>query len=262
MKRLLMGGAIVLTMALAIPVLALDSRCSDPRFKDKPICQITETTLPTTTTTTTGETTTTGQETTTTTEPDTSTSSSSTTTVPTGDTSAIAGIGCSNTKDALSDPGGYLDQSDEDNIIVVAAGGHTIGNWAAERDWQSRYIGFRPSTGYTGVWLQLCERASAGLTTANVQMILDNVWESDPDIPIWISPMNFYSTESCSVTNGNQISNEGAVMADEFAAGNPDVFRGPDLGPLTSGMVRRDNCHPNSAGVALLGSQLVEFFDE
>lgn len=240
---------LALCLALILPLLALDTRCDAQPWR--PQCQ-------------TGATTTTLAVTTTTPPA----SSSSTTTTTTGTLSmpsvSIAGVGCSNTQDSMIDRGAYFDQSSKDKLIAVAAGGHTVEKWAENwrNDWNDRYLGFRPSTGYSGVWLQLCERASAGLTVENVLTIIEMVWDADPDIPVWISPLNFYETEACAVTNGNQIPSEGAVMADELAATMPNVYRGPDLGPLTSSMVRRDNCHPNSAGVTLLGSQLVEFFDE
>lgn len=93
-------------------------------------------------------------------------------------------------------------------------------------------------------------------------ILTELVWANDPGIPVWISPMNYYETETCSVTGGNQIPNEGAVIANELSATIENVIRGPDLGPLTDSQVRLDDCHPNDAGVELLGNQLKDFFDE
>ena len=252
MKRTLLAIGVI--MVLSVPALAgRAGPCAN--HPEDPRCQTsTTTTLPPTTTTT-------APPTTTTTDP-----STTTTTVPTTTTTTIvmvgqdiAGIGCSNTLQTIN---AYLSQSSEDSIIGVAAGGHTIGDWANKRDWDSRYLGFRPSTGYTGAWLQLCERASAGLTLENIETILANIWESDPGIPVWISPLNFYVDETCAVTAGNLIPNVGAVFADLLTATNPLVHRGPDLGPLSDNQLRRDDCHPNSAGENLLGGQMVGFFDE
>ncbi len=242
-----MAVVVVLMLGLALPVLAND-RCNLDRFKDRPICQ----------TSTSTTTTSTSLPSTSSTAP-----SSTTSTLPTG--GAIAGVGCSNTYDALSDPGGYLDQSSEDNLIVVAAGGHTVETWAentqsSRKDPWGRYLSFRPVAGYTGVWFHLCERAGQ-LTTENVVTVLEDlVWANDPGIPVWLSPMNTYDGVFCSVTAGNAVAEDGVAVIAELDA-MPNVHVGPDLGPLTSSMVRRDDCHPNDAGVALMGSQLVEFFD-
>lgn len=235
-----------------------------PIYPDDPRCQNWVPPNPTTTTlgtTTTGGTSSTTQPTTTTVPTTTTTTapSSTTTSIPsTG--SAIAALGCSNTALEVN---GYLQQSSQDNLINVATPGDTVNWWANfQNGWVNQYLPNRPASGYDGAWVNLCERASSGLTAENIQKELDKIWSYDPGIPIWISPLNFYTDESCTVTSGNQIPNEGALLADQFAAADPLVFRGPDLGPLGSGMLRADNCHPNQSGIDLAGSQLVEFFDQ
>ena len=251
-----LATVLVLLLLLSLQALALDPRCEDPRFKDRPICQSMTTTTSSTTTTEPSSTTTVTDPTTTSTLGTTTTTSE-----PPPLSAGIAGLGCSNTFDALADPGGYLDQSAEDNLIVVAAGGHTISNWADGRSWNSRYIGFRPATGYTGLWIHLCERAGAGLDVNDVVTIITNARALDPGIPVWLSPMNTYDGVFCPVTGGNEISEQGEQVVAELTSSMTGVVAGPDLGPLTSDMVRRDDCHPNSQGVALMGAQLVEFFD-
>lgn len=142
----------------------------------------------------------------------------------------------------------------------VATGGDTISWWAGSSNgWTKQYL---PNGPYTGAWINLCEKAVNGLTENNIQAVIDKIRLYSGDIPIWVSPLNFYVGEGCAATNGNEIPNAGAVLADQFAASDPLVFRGPDLGPLGAGQLRSDNCHPNSAGASLVAGQLVEFWDE
>ena len=172
---------------------------------------------------------------------------------------ALGVIGCSNTHHAVT---GYLDLSDLDLLVNTAYAGHTVEVWASDPlAWEEHYMSLRPVDGFDGVWLNLCERAEAGLTLENAEIVLAKVWEIDPGVPVWVSPLNYYETEDCEVTAGNQIPNEGAVIADSLTEQYEVVLRGPDLGPLTSEMLRRDMCHQNGAGMAFNGQQLVEFFD-
>ena len=261
---------ISLLLALVTPVLAADPRCDTQ--PDRPFCEpdseptttttiVTTTTLPETTTTTVPETTTTAPTTTTVPETTTTTVGETTTTTmaPENPFDAVSVVGCSNTNHAAS---GYLDASELDLLVNTAWAGHTVEYWATKEDgWVEHYLPLRPETGFDGAWLNLCERAEAGLTQENVDAVLAKIWEIDPGIPIWISPLNYYEGEDCEVTAGNSIPNDGAIIADTTAATYELVSRGPDLGPLSAEQLRRDLCHPNQLGIDFLGLQLVDFFD-
>ena len=221
------GLAILIAIAIAIPAEALDARCeTNP---DHPKCQVEDpppSPVP-----------------------------------PEGDFHDwISVIGCSNTRNAAV---GYSEVSFQDLLVNTARAGETMTVWATSPSvWDEQYLPMRPVDGYDGAWINLCERAVSGLSQLNVEAVIAKVWEIDPDIPIWISPLNFYDTEDCEVTNGNQIPSEGVAIADSLAAEHTNVFRGPDLGPLTADMLRRDACHQNEEGITFNGTQLVAFFDQ
>lgn len=144
----------------------------------------------------------------------------------------------------------------------TAQGAATISRWAdGGRAW-GRYDDLRPGSGYTGAWVNLCQNINQGpLTQADVLSVLDLIWDRDPGIPVWLSPLNYYTDDDCAQTGGNLIPDQGAVLADMISSQHSDVHRGPDLGPLSDSMTS-DNCHPNAAGEALVGGQLEGFFDE
>ena len=173
--------------------------------------------------------------------------------------STIGAVGCSNTNQAVM---GYLEVSTVDSMINTAQGGQAMREWmvASGGPWD-RYEAMRPAAGFSAVWLNLCQRAADGLDQTIVDTIIANIRARDPDAPIIISPLNFYEEESCAVTNGNEIPNAGATLADDTASTDPDVFRGPDLGPFPTSMLRDDECHLNAAGITRAGEQLQTFFD-
>lgn len=252
--RRLLATAIAGMLAVALPALALDPRCE--MQPEHPRCQPPyESPEPTTTTSTEAPTTTSPDP-----DSDADPGPTTTTTLPTNPFDAVSVIGCSNTQLAAS---GYLDISATDLLVNTAWPGHTIKYWAVKSDgWDEHYLPLRPEDGFDGAWLNLCERVTAGLTLENAEAVLARIWEIDPGIPVWVSPLNFYEGEECDVTNGNQIPNEGSVIADTLAAKYELVERGPDLGPLTADQLRRDLCHPDRNGITLLGTQLQAFFDE
>jgi hypothetical protein len=228
----------LVVLSLAVPAWALDIRCETG--SDRPQCQTPDTDTTTTTTMP-------PQITTTTTIP-----------IPSG-FGATSVIGCSNTNHAAA---GYGDLSDLGHLINTAWAGHTIEYWATNTaPWDEHYLPLRPDEGFDSAWLNLCERADQGLTLENVELVLSKIWEIDPNIPVWISPLNYYEGEGCLVTNGNQVPTEGAVIADALVANDDLLMRGPDLGPLSDELLRADECHPNRSGTEFLGSQLVAFFD-
>lgn len=214
--------------------------------------------------------------TTTTSESSTSTTSPTTTTPPTSSeeppavgTGVVGVIGCSNTDLAVS---GYTDVSSLDRLVTGDLGGGTPAQWGDPADSAySQYWGIyeqrRPAEGYSETWIQLCIRegdhqgAFDDAEMAWITHIVEQVHLRDPGLTIWMSPINSYEGVVC-----DSIGADGPAIAAEaadWAASTLDnVFRGPDLGPITSAELgQRDNCHPNSAGQRLLGGQLVEFFD-
>ncbi len=255
--RRLLATTVLGVLAVALPALANDPRCEQQ--PDRPQCQSMDDAPESTTTTTVAPTTTSTDETTTTTSSDPDSDPTTTTTLPKGPHHAVSVIGCSNTHHAAS---GYLDVSSVDHLINTARAGHTVEYWAVnDAGWDEHYLPLRPEGGFDGAWFNLCERASAGLTLENAETVLAKIWEIDPGIPVWVSPLNFYEGEECEVTNGNQIPNEGSVIADTLAANYELVERGPDLGPLSVAHLRRDLCHVTREGITFLGTQLQTFFD-
>lgn len=172
---------------------------------------------------------------------------------------AIAAVGCSNTRQAVE---GYLQVSSQDRFINTAQGGQAMREWSQPSGgpWDL-YESMRPASGYSAVWLNLCQRAADGLDQSVVDTVIANIRARDPNAPIVISPLNFYVEESCSRTNGNEIPNAGAALADATAANDPGVFRGPDLGPLGPALLRSDHCHLNTAGITFVGQQMRRYFD-
>ncbi len=243
----MLATAVLGVLAVTLPALADDPRCDNQ--PDRPQCEsVDETPEPTTTTSTEPPTT------------PTTVAGTTTTTLPADPFDAISVIGCSNTNHAAS---GYLDLSDVDLLVNTAWAGHTIEYWALNSNgWDEHYLPLRPEDGFDGAWLNLCERAAAGLTLENAETVLAKIWEIDPGIPVWVSPLNFYEGEACEVTNGNQIPNEGMVIADTLVESYELVERGPDLGPLGAEHLRKDLCHPDRDGITFLGTQLQTFFDE
>lgn len=167
-------------------------------------------------------------------------------------------VGCSNTEQAVA---GYLNVSDQDHLVNTARGSATIARWAnpSSQAW-NRYDQNRPPSGYTAAWVNLCERAETGLSSSNIDSVLSLIWARDPNIPVVMSPLNFYTDDDCPASGGNTIPDQGAVFADQYAAANPLIVRGPDLGPLNDSHTT-DNCHLNTTAQALVGYQLAGFFD-
>lgn len=234
------------------------------------------------TTSTVGETTSTRQtrpdRTSTTTEPSTTTTDAATTTAditsnpeptPAVGTGPVGVVGCSNTDLSVA---GYTDLSGLDRLSTGDLGGGAPPLWGDPTEdryaeYWATYDSRRPATGYVETWVQLCLRVSDhnGSFDADEQGWISHIVEQihlrDPGIPVWISPINTYEGIVC-----DSIGADGPAIAAEAsdwaAAALTDVFRGPDLGPLTEAEIgQRDDCHPNQSGQRLLGEQLVDFFD-
>ncbi len=209
----------------------------------------------------------------------TTTTTSTTTTTTTTTTSApapevVAGqigvVGCSNTAMAAA---GYEVLSDLD---LLSQGGLTAGSvavWGNEGTGRSaRYWGLyderRPAGGYQAAWVQLCIREQEHEGSFNsriegwIERIIAEIEERDPGIPIWVSGVNTFEDGHVCRTIGPDGAAIAAEAADWAAATIDGVGRGPDLGPvLTTHLDPGESCHPNLAGQAVLGEQLVAFFD-
>ena len=178
-------------------------------------------------------------------------------------------VGCSNTGQAVV---GYTDASALDRLSFGDLGGGAANIWgdpthARYSLYWDLYDTRRPAAGYVETWVQLCIRSGdhGGVfdddEMAWITHIVEQLNQRDPGIVVWISPLNFYEGIVCDSVG--EIGPEIAAEASDWAATSlSGVARGPDLGPLTPDMIGvRDNCHPNKSGEALLGSQLVTFFD-
>ncbi len=178
-------------------------------------------------------------------------------------------VGCSNTDQSVT---GYLEVSGKDRLIPGDLGGGTASIWGdpgnkSYSEYWAFYDSRRPADGLSDAWVQLCLRTSdhGGVFDQSemdwMSHIVEQLQQRDPGINVWISPLNFYDGVVCDAvgSDGPEIA---AQMADWGAASLSGAFRGPDLGPISANQTsQRDNCHLNDSGRALVGGQLVEFFD-
>ncbi len=172
-------------------------------------------------------------------------------------TAPVGVVGCSNTEDAVENDGGYLTQSDEDLLAGSASGGGSLAHWdkAGSSYWRI-YDKWRPVEGYEAVWWQLCVRTREGPDhEGQMDSVLAQIYERDPGVPVYVSWVNHYTFNACRQVDWGA---EDRLL--DYAA-SLGLMTGPWLGPLNQSQVVDDNCHPNQAGWSLLGSQLVEFFD-
>ena len=177
----------------------------------------------------------------------------------------VAVLGCSNT---VQHAQGYTDASAADALVFgKGISGITLEGWSdSSRGWQI-YEQLEPPGGYTAAWFQLClfEREHRGsmrsLHQDQLAGIVDNIRARSGNIPIYLSPLNFYeSGHVCDLTGPSGV-DVAAAIADWGASNLTNVFRGPDTGPLSSSQLVSDGCHLNSVGIAFVGQQLVAFFD-
>lgn len=184
-----------------------------------------------------------------------------------GDPKPLGVVGCSNTMEHTQ---AYALHSDVDQMVLVKStyGGGTPIKWAAERRnlWKT-YDADRPSEGYDAIWWQLCwrwwemEGAFDQPEQADLTAVLGLIRERDPDVTVFVSPINFYDPPgSCGVIGD---AHPLVVEASEWvAAAFENVEPGPITGPLTAAHTDEDDCHINElAGFDLVGPQMVAFFD-
>lgn len=187
----------------------------------------------------------------------TSTSSTTTATAPPG-SGFVAYIGCSQTKLAVL---GYENLGGT-RFEVYETGGGQINLWS--RDDGEYWAAFDAAVAgktLTAGWMEICITAS-NETTTTYQDVEDALAVFRSKLPegasIYASGLEIYQpVDSCGIA-GPTVPALTRQYADQLAADGL-AARGPDLGPLTPGSTT-DGCHPNAAGMELVGGQLLTFF--
>lgn len=181
----------------------------------------------------------------------------------------IGVVGCSNTDQSVT---GYSELSSLGRLIPGDLGGGTASIWGnpgnkSYSEYWAMYDSRRPAEGLSDAWVQICLRTNdhGGAFDQSemdwISHIVEQLQLRDPDISVWVSPLNFYEGVVCDAV-GPDGPGIAALTADWAAANLSGAFRGPDLGPISANQTaQRDNCHLNESGRSLVGSQLVEFFD-
>ena len=112
------------------------------------------------------------------------------------------------------------------------------------------------------VYWQLCVRTNEGISghtypdyEAQMDAVLEQLYARDPGVPVYLSWLMSYSFEGCA-----QVDWEAEERLLDYGA-SLGLLTGPVTGPLSSDQTK-DGCHPNGAGSALVGAQLIEFFDD
>jgi hypothetical protein len=180
---------------------------------------------------------------------------------------SIGYIGCSNSRDSVS---GYHAISSANRMWpAYATGGGRIDLWAtASSSYWTSFQGMVITYGTPkAVWVQLCENVPLMPNTyAQVVAMLEILKSQVPTAIAYISAINGYHPAALcpsmgpltpsGLAQGNADTNAWAAQAviDGLAQA------GPSMGPLTPTLVT-DDCHPNQAGMGLLGQQLQNFFD-
>jgi len=182
---------------------------------------------------------------------------------------SIGYIGCSNTRESVS---GYHAISGNKNYLwpPYNMGGGRIDLWAdASSSYWMSFQGMVSTYGKPkAVWVQLCENVPDAVNNyAQVTAMLGILKSKIPTAVVYISAINAYNPAtlcplmgpltSSGLAQGNVDTNAWALQA--AIDGLAQV--GPVMGPLTPQLVLTDDCHPNDAGMALLGGQLKSFFD-
>lgn len=165
-------------------------------------------------------------------------------------------IGCSNTKQGAQ---GYEPVSTEDRLWPSADlrgyGGKTVEAWAnpQSKAWLTvnRELADQPDT--SAIWWQLCIRTDE-LTTLQTAQQVFNLIRQRTQVPIYASPLD--ATPTC--RKSDEVRTAGFI--DQMVAAG-QVLYGPVMSPLTPAQTQPDNCHASSAGLAVWGQDLADFFD-
>lgn len=181
---------------------------------------------------------------------------------------SIGYIGCSNTRDSVT---GYHAVSGNKNYLWPSYGidRGRIDLWAKEPS--SYWTLFQSMVNLYGtprvVWVELCENAQQFPNSyAQVVSMLGVLKQKVATAIAYISAINGYNPTLCSLMGNLTPTGLAQANADTNAWASKAVSdglaqAGPVMGPLTPQLVKSDNCHPNQAGMELLGQQLHDFFD-
>lgn len=183
------------------------------------------------------------------------------------DQGVIGVVGCSNTGQHAY---AYHQQSTEHTLTQPRSiGGGTPWAWMT-RNGENRYFDeyetLKPAGGYSQVWVQVCmrEREHNGVFDQPerdiITALVAEIRERDPQASIVMSPLNYYTTDSC-LSVGGTAGQQVTVDTVDWAVANLGVTRGPDTGPLAPDMLRTDGCHIDGTGFDLVGGQMVDWFD-
>ena len=183
---------------------------------------------------------------------------------PSGAEYPIGFLGCSNSVRAVRgivEPGIMWSAGDGEHPY----GGGDLATWADLTD--SRWDRFQEYLDVEGtpqwLWWQLCINHSGGPDPSadeisQVGTILAEIKRRSPGTEIFVSPINDFEGVTCSRLGKYGI--EAAEALTHLLAVDPAVSLGPVLSPLTVTTVEPDGCHQNDLGMAIHGSELVEFF--
>lgn len=175
-------------------------------------------------------------------------------------------LGCSNTAQHVD---GYLAASDADRLIPTPLGGGDLDTWAdpASNGYESHWQEFLSHVivGSVGsIWVQICPRGAGPEMTAEDQAdltaVIDRLRQEYGQLPIQVSGINLYEEGYICRKMGASGVDVSWALAD-WGVANLGLIRGPETGPLGPGTVDQDGCHLSPAGEALVGAQLVQWFD-
>ncbi len=180
-----------------------------------------------------------------------------------GPPGSIGVVGCSNTSEHVD---GYHMASQYGQLSQPRLGGLSFEMWGdpATKDYEAawrKYDSARPGSGYASAWVQMCIRADDDHDpNALLSEVVSQIRQRDPDIPIYVSPINDYEEGHVC----GRIGPDGFAVGEaavEWGVTNLGVVAGPVTGPLTTDMLAGDGCHLGPSGIALVGGQLVAWFD-
>jgi Ca2+-binding RTX toxin-like protein len=177
---------------------------------------------------------------------------------------ALGVVGCSNTAQHVQ---GYRAASEIDQIPYYPMGGLSFEVWgdpavASHPSAWGRYDASRPTAGYQAVWVMLCLRADDDHDpNALLTEVVGQIHARDAGIPVYVSPINEYGAgHVCGRVGPDAFTTGLATIA--WGIANLGVEPGPVTGPLTPDLLSLDLCHLNPSGVALVGDQLADWFDD